>query len=340
MSTGTARIVIFGGGGFVGQALCAELLKRGNVSGQRIESILLADISPPEAVADARVRTCKADITQDEDCDRVVRGATHVVHFAGVMSGTGEKDFDLCMRINLDGTRKIIDGCRRTGLVPKFLFASTNAVFGITDTVEPTDQTKVVPLNTYGVTKACCELIVNDATRRGFIDGRCVRLPTVIVRPGKPNAATTSCFSGVIREPLAGMKHVMRVEPTIRHPVTSTRCVVASVIAALCADGSEIGFDRAMNLPARTATLQELVAALHSVVEPADLVKLGPVVPGIDQRISATVAGMKAQRFGFERAKRLGVPEPPSLEAIIREYVMDYGNSSTVCVRLRPNPKL
>eukprot|EP01065_Artemidia_motanka_P020602 TRINITY_DN24665_c0_g1_i1.p1 TRINITY_DN24665_c0_g1~~TRINITY_DN24665_c0_g1_i1.p1 ORF type:complete len:341 (+),score=88.11 TRINITY_DN24665_c0_g1_i1:45-1025(+) len=319
------------------------LLRRGTLTTadgdpRPIEALVLHDVAAPaNPPSDARVTVMAGDISKAADCARAVEGATHIVHLAGVMSGDGERDFDLCMRVNLDGTRNIIDAARALGTAPRLLFASSTAVFGEADTQVPSDLTKIVPKNTYGVTKACGEMLVNDATRRGFVDGRAARLPTVIVRPGKPNAAVTSCFSGIIREPLAGKVCVVPIPLDLPHAVTSTRCIVSNLITLLDTPASRLGsrVERAFNLPARKVTLRELVSALHNVVEPDDLSRLGPIVQDPDPFLSKTVAAMCAHDFVCDRAKAIGVDEVPELAQILSEYVSDFGTPDTCRVRLR-----
>ncbi|CAJ1353709.1 unnamed protein product [Effrenium voratum] len=205
------EVIITGGQGFLGQELCRYLLRKGELTDssgqvQPIQRITLLDTQPPPStsIQDPKVSSVTGDVAS---MGPLPVGPLSVFHLAGVMSGAAEKDFDLGLRVNLDGTRSLLDACRARGApAPKFIFTSSIAVFGETygdGAVGDTD--KVVPKNTYGMTKACGELLVNDYTRRGFVDGRTGRLPSVVVRPGKPNAATTSCYSGVIREPLHGV---------------------------------------------------------------------------------------------------------------------------------------
>ncbi len=210
------KIVITGGGGFLGQRIARELLRRGKLIGadgqpQEIRELVLVDIQQPSsAFHDARVRYAIGDAS---DPRLIANAFGHdidgVFHLAAVVSGAAEADFDLGMRVNVDGTRSLLEACRQHGTRPRFVFTSSVAVFGqpLPDVV--TDATTPQPQNSYGIQKLICELLVGDYTRKGFIDGRAVRLPTVSIRPGKPNAAASSFASGILREPLNGVEAVL-----------------------------------------------------------------------------------------------------------------------------------
>jgi nucleoside-diphosphate-sugar epimerase len=350
------RVVITGGLGFVGQELCKLLLKTGKIGGKEIREVLLFDaVEPdplPEFCKDCRVVT-KAGSFEDQDvCHGIVNGGKpdenlSVFHLGGIMSGQGEKDFDLCLRVNLDGTRNMLEAARQRTLKgspkPRFVFASSAALYG--ETPEPVTKdrpvshnTKCIPLNTYGVTKACSELLVNDFTRKNFVDGRSARLPTVIVRPGKPNAATTSCFSGVIREPLHGVDCVLPVGRDLPHTITSARMVVKNLALLHEAVWPAGVVDRAVSLPGIPTTLGALVESMHRVIAPEDHDKLGKVSDKPDPFLNEVVGGMACKYVDHSKALGLGLEEVPDIDTIVREFLEDFGENCVVRARHAGEP--
>jgi len=241
-----AAVIITGGGGFLGQCLATALLERGTVETesdgpQRLEKLVLADISLPAnddgdlqpAIAAASregvVTKMRGDVSDRAYCESLFAETSSfehlsVFHLGAVMSGDGERDFDLCLRVNLHGCLNVLECARTTGKFPKFVFASAGATIGsgkttdyvgIDDTIG--DSTRATPHTTYGATKACCELLLSDYARRRFVNGRGIRLPTIVVRAGRPNAATTGCYSGVVREPLSGVDVELPIARTVPH---------------------------------------------------------------------------------------------------------------------------
>ena len=213
------RIVITGGAGFLGQRLARRLLERGSLTDARGQSrkigeIVLLDVVPATLPADSRLTSVAGDLADPAVVDRVLtRDTDTVFHLAAVVSGQAEADFDIGMRVNLDATRLLLERCRTMAAPPKFVFTSSLAVFGgpVPDPV--TDDAPVTPQASYGAQKLIGEYLVYDMTRKGFLDGRSLRLPTVTVRPGKPNKAASSFASGIIREPLAGVDAICPVAP-------------------------------------------------------------------------------------------------------------------------------
>ncbi len=218
------RIIVTGGGGFLGQLVARDAIRKGKLTvhtgsgaeeAQPVDEVVLADVVPvtlnyEELKSDA-VRVAVGDVSDRAFCDSLFEGATavSVFHLGSVLSGEGEADFDLCMRVNMTGTINMLEAARACGaLRPRFLFASTMATVGtgkVGDHLSTgdaiTDASRACPHTTYGMTKACAELLLADYSRKGFVDGRGVRLPTIIVRAGKPNSAVSSCFSSVVRAP-------------------------------------------------------------------------------------------------------------------------------------------
>jgi len=291
---------------------------------------------------DPRVRIETGSIEDPATLARLVDtpGMT-VFHLAGIMSGQGEKDFDLCMRVNLDGCRNVLEACRarqaEDSRLVRVVFASSCATFGETTDLPVKDHTKQVPLNTYGVTKTVGELLVNDYTRKGFVDGCSARLPTVIVRPGAPNAASTSCFSGVAREPLKGVDVALPVGRHLPHAVTSTRAIIANLKALHDADMGAVGqapIDRAVSLPSISVTLQVIIDALHRVVPENQRSKLGKITDAVDPFLSGVVESMAMKSVNSSKALALGLQEVPDVDTIIREYIEDF--SSDCVVSLTP----
>mmetsp|Transcript_37279 Transcript_37279/g.105246 ORF Transcript_37279/g.105246 Transcript_37279/m.105246 type:complete len:353 (-) Transcript_37279:301-1359(-) len=339
------RVVITGGQGFIGQELCRFLLRQKALKDSTgasvtISKIVLFDIAPPRSPgtgvnADPLVSWSAGDITDPAVCRALVEGggALSVFHLAGVMSGQAEQDFDTGLRVNLDGTRNMLEACRARGGEPaRFIFASSMAVFG--ETYEPKgvptrDTSKIVPKNTYGMTKACGELLVNDYSRKGFVDGRSARLPTVVVRPGAPNAATTSCYSGVVREPLHGVDVELPIARGLPHAVTSTRALIQNLATLHDVSWPEDLVDRSLTLPSRTATLQQLIDALHRAVPEEEHTRLGKITDKEDEFLSRVVGGMNSN-LAHERAAALGMVEVPDLETIVREFLEDFGEGAVV----------
>lgn len=351
------RVVITGGLGFVGQELCKSLLKAGTLAGKDISEILLFDVVEPNPrpsfCEDPRVKTRGGSFEELDVCHEIVNASQpdedlSIFHLGGIMSGQGEKDLDLCLRVNLDGTRNMLEAARQRGLKgspkPRFVFASTGAVYGettapVTADSPVSDTTKCIPLNTYGVTKVCSELLVNDFTRKGLVDGRCARLPTVIVRPGLPNAATTSCFSGVIREPLHGVDCVLPVNRDLPHTVTSARAVVQNLVLLHDAVFPADQVDRAVTLPSIPTTLGQLVESLHRVIAPEDHGKLGKVTDNPDPFLNKVVSGMACKFMDHSRARSLGLQEVPDTDTMVREFLEDFGEKCVVKAQAAPPAK-
>lgn len=318
------KIVITGGCGFLGLGIARKLLER-----DEVEGLVLFDASLPDKLPDGldgRVEMVAGDIA---DRDRVTalidRDDIAVFHLASVVSAGGEQDFDLAMRVNFDGVLNVLEACRARNSAPKVVFASSLAVFGgeaLPDTV--TDMTRVTPGTTYGMTKAVGELLINDYTRKGFIDGRAARLPTVIIRPGPPNAAASGFVSGVFREPLAGAEFVLPVGMETKMMVLGTRNAVAGLIGLMDADGAALGSDRVVGLPNNAYSVAEMIAALKAVAADKGI-SLGPITPRHDPATEAIVTSWPLV-MDDARARALGLPADESLERVIGEYIEDSGS--------------
>ena len=322
------KILITGGGGFLGARLARTLLARGHLAGRDIKQLVLTDIAPPPAdlLADARVsaRTgallTQTDALRDEPFDGVF-------HLASAVSGECEADFDLGLRSNIDSTRALLDGLRANvnagGAVPRVVFSSSVAVFG-PDPAIPlpklvADDTLPTPQTSYGTHKLICEHLISDYTRKGYIDGRSARLVTVTVRPGRPNGAASSFFSGIIREPLAGVESVCPVDDQVSHPVSSPTRTVEGLIAVYEATREAFGGRTALNLPALNVRVADMLEALAQVA--------GPKVRALvrferDARIAGIVAGWPGGATAA-RAARLGLAPHANFAELIRQYIED-----------------
>jgi D-erythronate 2-dehydrogenase len=319
------RIVITGGAGFLGRRLGLRLLERGTLTDasgrlREIAEIVLLDVVPASLSADSRLSVVVGDLADAEIVARAVTGNTDTVfHMAAVVSGQAEADFDIGMRVNLDATRRLLERCRALTTPPKFVFTSSLAVFGgpVPDPV--TDDAPVTPQASYGAQKLIGEYLVYDMTRRGFIDGRSLRLPTVTVRPGKPNKAASSFASGIIREPLAGVDGPCPVSPTTKMWVQSPRAVIENLIIGHEVPASSFAYTRSINVPGICVSVADMVSALRKVAGDAvaDRVKWNhdPVI----DKIVATWPSNFAPKLG----PALGMKADRDFESIVRAYIAD-----------------
>jgi nucleoside-diphosphate-sugar epimerase len=319
------RIVITGGAGFLGTRLARALLARDSLTDARgaarpLRELVLLDVVPPPDLGDARVHPLAGDLADPAVIDAALSADTDAVfHLAAVVSGQAEADFDIGMRVNLDATRALLERCRRLQQPPKFVFASSLAVFGgpLPDPVP--DDAPITPQASYGVQKAIGEQLVYDMTRRGYLDGRSLRLPTVTVRPGKPNKAASSFASGIIREPLAGVDATCPVAPAARMWVQSPRAVIANLVVGHEAPAAAFTTTRSVNVPGISVSVAEMVAALRRVAGDAVAERVRwQHDPAIDRIVSTWPANF-APRLG----PALGMQADADFDAIIRAYMAD-----------------
>ncbi|MCI0144805.1 SDR family oxidoreductase [Paraburkholderia sediminicola] len=319
------KVLITGGAGFLGQRLARELLARGSVKDehgrpQTITELVLLDVVHGSDFGDNRVRSEVGDIAERSVLDSVIDDKTAAIfHLAAVVSGQAEADFDLGMRINLDASRLLLETCRQRGHTPRVVFTSSVAVYGGDLPKVVQNDTALNPQSSYGAQKAIAELLLNDYTRRGFVDGRVLRLPTISVRPGKPNAAASSFASGIIREPLNGEAAVCPVAGTTRLWLLSPRKAIESLIAGLEIDSAALGNQRVLNLPGISVSVDEMVAALREVAgdETAKRIVWEP-----DARVEKIVGSWPGQ-WDTSRAERLGLTGERSFADVIRGYIAD-----------------
>jgi nucleoside-diphosphate-sugar epimerase len=322
------KLLITGGGGFVGARLARTLLARGQLGGQAIARMVLTDIAPPPAdlLADPRVEARTGTLLSQT---AAIAGEDYdgVFHLASAVSGECELDFELGLRSNLDSTRALLDALRarqaETGKLPRVVFSSSVAVFGPDPSFAwpgvVADDTLPAPQTSYGTHKLMCEYLIADYTRKGYLDGRSARLMTVTVRPGRPNGAASGFFSGIIREPLAGIATTCPVDPEVSHPMSSPSQTVDGLIRVFEATREQLGGRLALNLPGLNVRVADMLAALEEVA--------GPRVRALvrferDERIAGIVAnwpsGATAQRAG-----KLGLQPYARFADIIREYIAD-----------------
>ena len=316
------KVLITGGGGFIGSKLARALLARGTLAGQKISRLVLADQSFPEFAADSRLETVAGDIADPGFAARAIAPDTDsIFHLAAVVSGAAEADFDLGMRVNLGGVRAVLDQARRCARPPRLVFASSVAAFGGDLPEVLDDSTTPLPQTSYGSQKVVSEYLINDFSRKGYIDGRSLRLPTIVVRPGKANAAASSFASAVMREPLAGIAYECPLPPETRVWLLSPRRVVEAFIHAHDLPASVWGSSRSLNLPGITVTVAEMIDAMGKIAGPQTVKR---VSWKRDARIEAIVKGWPV-RFATPRALAMGFKADPGIEAVIRDYIADEG---------------
>lgn len=322
------RVAITGGAGFIGRRLADTLLVRGYLSGpagdkDRIGELVIFDTRAPSPAMrdDPRLRVVVGDLTSRDTLARALGPDIDTVfHLAGVVSGGAEADLQLGLKVNLDGTRLLLDYLAETGRKPRLIFASTLAVYGGPDALHVTDKTVPTPLSSYGVQKLCSELLIGDYDRRGLIDGRAMRFPTIAVRPGKPNLANSSFISSVIREPLAGRRAVCPVPDDVPIALMSPGRLIAAIIKVHDLSSAEFGWPRSLVLPAVQVDVREMLDALVELKGPAlrDLVSFVP-----DERIIPMVKSWPASVVS-ERAARLGINTDRNAREIVEDYLHTY----------------
>jgi len=316
------RILITGAAGMVGRKLIARLAKDGTLRGRKITALDLHDIVPPQAPAmeGVTVTTHTGDLASVGASESLVASRPDVVfHLAGIVSGEAEANFDLGYRVNLDGTRALFDAIRLAAISPRVVFTSSIAVFGAPFPEVIPDEFHPTPLTSYGAQKLMSEVLLADYTRRGFFDGIGIRLPTICVRPGKPNKAASGFFSGIIREPLAGHEAILPVPRSVVHTHASPRSAVNFLIHAAGIDGAAVGPRRNLTMPGVGVSVGEQIEALERVAG-AKVAGLIREVP--DETIWAIVRGWPT-RFEAKRSRELGFGAETSFDEIIRAHIDD-----------------
>lgn len=335
------HILITGGSGFLGARLARTLLARGGVSrggaaAQAITRITLADRAPPpdDLAADARVQFVGGDLNEQLASGQIPAAETALVfHLAAAVSGECEADFDLGMRSNYEATRALLEACRALGTRPTFVFASSLAVFGyqpgygMPEVIE--DYTLPTPQSSYGIQKFIGEQLVADFARKGFVQGRSTRLMTVSVRPGRPNGAASGFFSGMIREPLAGLRAQVPVPASTPVALASPARTIEGIVRAAEASDADWGPLTAINLPAMRTSVGEMAQALERVAGPAATALLDWTPDEAIQKLVKTWPG----NIASARANRLGLQPDPDFETIIRDYIRENPQAVTLPIQ-------
>ena len=315
------KVLILGGGGVIGQKLAQSLALRGELRGKELTKIVLADIVTPAPVsAPFPVETTTCDIANPASVTACIDADTDVIYvLAAIVSSHAEEDFDLGYKINMTGTINVLERARALGTKPVVVFTSSLAVFGgeVPDPI--VDHTLLNPQSSYGTQKAIGELLLNDYSRKGFIDGRGFRLPTISVRPGKPNRAASSFMSSILREPLNGQEAVCPVEEDFLHYYLSPRKCVENLIKGAELAEEDLGQNRNMMMPGKIWSVRQLIDAMTAVVgpEPAKLIRWEA-----DAAIQYIVKGWRFDQAP-EKSIKLGLTADDSFEDNIRYYLED-----------------
>lgn len=320
-----AKVLITGGAGFLGRRLAEKLAARGSLKGadgrdQAIDEIVLLDVVPAGSLAAARIRMIVGDMADATLLRRVIdRDVGSVFHLAAIVSGEAEADFDLGMRVNVDACRSLLEACRAQAHQPRVVFTSSVAVYGGDLPATVLDSSALSPQSSYGTQKAIGELLINDYSRKGFIDGRVLRLPTISVRPGKPNKAASSFASGIIREPLNGEQATCPIAPETRVWLLSPRKAIEGLILGHELPAQALGSSRTVNLPGVCVTAREMVAALQRVAGAEAAARVRWERDEATNRIVASWPGA----WDTRRAEVLGFSGDADFDSIIRAYIED-----------------
>ncbi len=310
------KAVVTGGTGMLGKKLGKALLARSEIS----KIVLFDVVDPGDAPKDPRIEVVVGEVFDPATIAKLITPDTGAIfHLAGVVSAGAERDFDLGYRVNLDGTRIVLDAARKLPKPAKLVFASSLAAYGgdLPDVIP--DDFRLTPQTSYGIQKAMGEMLVADYTRKGYLDGRSLRLPTIVVRPGKPNLAASTFASSIIREPLAGQKAVCPVSPDAWMPLLSPRRCIEAFLRAYDLPSSDWGWNRSLMLPSLDVTVGQMAEGLkrHSGAKAFDLIEWKP-----DEMIAKIVAGWP-KRLDSKRARKMGFQSDTSMDELIRNYVED-----------------
>ncbi len=321
------KVVITGGTGFIGRRLAQRLLQRGALAGPdgretAIDELMLFDRAPPEPpiAPNNRLTLTTGDIADPAVVRRLIdRSTGSVFHLAAVVSAEAEADTDIGYRVNLDGIRAVLEACRALGTKPRLVFASSLAVYGGDMPPAVDDDTPLTPQTSYGAQKAMGELLVDDYSLKGFIDGRALRLPTIVVRPGRPNRAASTWVSSIFREPLSGVEVVCPVSQSAVMAMLSPRRLIAAIEQVHDLPAERFGYSRTLLLPGISASVSEMVEALRRAGGEAAVqrIRWQP-----DPMIQKIVAGWP-QRIDARRAAALGIRADASVDEIVRAFIED-----------------
>jgi nucleoside-diphosphate-sugar epimerase len=315
-------ITILGGGGFLGRKLAERLARDGVLGEDTITGLTLFDLhAPPAMAAPFPVRCLGGDVADPAQVAAAIPPGTRVVvHLAAVVSAQAEADFDLGLRVNLHGTLAVLQACRALPTPARVVFTSSVASFSGGEDGSLPDDARQLPGNSYGAQKAIGELLLQDASRRGMLDAVSIRLPTVIIRPGRPNKAASSFVSAILREPLLGLPTELPVPEDFALWICSPRSAVEWFLHAMAMDTAPLGLDRGINPPGRSATVGKMLSALETVAGPAAraLVRHVP-----DPTVEAIVGTWPSSFTALRARRHLGFTEQESLEEIIQGFIED-----------------
>ena len=317
------EVLITGGAGFLGAKLARQLLARGTLAGpsgqpEKISRITLLDQVAAQGFDDARIAVMTGDAADPAVIAKALTPSVQsVFHLAAVVSGEAESDFDLGMRINLDATRVLLEQARKNGNRPRVVFTSSVAVFGGDLPPKVLDTTPATPQGSYGAQKAMCELMVSDYSRKGFVDGRSLRLPTVTVRPGKANKAASSFASGIIREPLNGVVSICPVPPETKVWALSPRSTVHNLVHAHELESAAFGTAGAVNLPGLTTTVGDMVAAMGRVAGTETMKRVEWKEDPVIMKLVRTWPG----DFVTTRAEKMGFVHDANFDDVVKAYI-------------------
>lgn len=316
------HILVTGAAGMIGRKLTTRLVTDGQLNGQSIDRLTLIDVVPtqkPRGFAGV-IEISTSDLSDPGAAVKAVAGEPGMIfHLAGVVSGEAEIDLEKGYRVNLDGTRALLEAIRAAKYQPKVVFTSSIAVYGAPFPQSIPDDFHLAPLTSYGTQKAICELLLADYSRRGFLDGVGIRLPTICVRPGKPNKAASGFFSGIIREPLAGQEALLPVADTVRHTHASPRAAVGFLVHAAGLTRERLGPRINLAMPGVSCTVGEQIDALRRVAGDKVVARIRREPDQLVQRIVASWA----ERLDAKRARDLGFKAEATFDAIIRAHIED-----------------
>jgi D-erythronate 2-dehydrogenase len=326
------HVVVTGSAGFLGSRLARELLAAGSLQvaggeARPLSRLTLIDRAPvpPDLAADGRVTAVRADLGElmghEAAARETLAGAEAIFHLAAAVSAECEADFDLGLRANLAATEMVLASCRALGTSPVVVFASSVAVFGAPAEQVITDDTWPTPQTSYGTQKVMCEYLLADYTRKGFLNGRAVRLMTVSVRPGRPNAAASGFLSGIIREPLAGQRAVCPVDPATEVALASPAKAIGALLCAATASDQTWGGRTALTMPALSLTVADMAAALTRVAGP----QASALIDWVPDPAVARMFATWPARIRADRAARLGLTPDPDYDSVIRMHLAEPG---------------
>ena len=318
------HVLITGAAGMIGRKLTERLVTDRGLCGHPVEKLTLLDVAAPARPTgfSDHVKTRAADLAEPGAAEKGISERPDVIfHLAGVVSGEAELDFDKGYRVNLDGGRALLEAIRKTGdgYKPRVVFSSSMAVYGAPFPNAIPDDFNLTPLTSYGTQKAICELLLADYHRREFLEGIGIRLPTICVRPGKPNKAASGFFSGIIREPLAGMEAVLPVSNSVRHTHASPRSAVGFLLHAAALTRQQLGNRINLAMPGVSCTVGEQIAALGRIAGPATVARIKRVP---DELVIRIVGGWP-ERVNAQRALSLGFKAETDFEDIVRAHIED-----------------